>query len=183
MGGSLLTGPICKVPMHIATVGVGSNLGDREQIIREAIEWIAVQPDNLLKACSSLYETEPFGKTDQEWFLNCVVQVETSREMQGFFHVLQEGESLFGRVRKERWGPRTLDLDLLFFDDAIYSDSALKVPHPGVPHRRFVLEPLCEIAPDLVHPSLGETARVLLERLAQTSRVVRLGRPPVPEPC
>ena len=169
--------------MHLATVGVGSNLGDRERIIREAIEWLAARRDTVLKACSSLYETEPFGKAGQEWFLNCVVQMETSRELRGFFHVLQEGEAMFGRIRQERWGPRTLDLDLLFFDDAIYSDSALKVPHPGVANRRFVLEPLCEIAPDLLHPSLGETARVLLERLAETSRVVRLGRRPVPETC
>lgn len=169
--------------MHLATVGVGSNLGHREQIIREAIEWIAAQPDNLLKACSSLYETEPFGKTDQQWFLNCVVQVETSRGLSSFFHVLQEVEARFGRIRKERWGPRTLDLDLLFFDDAIHSDSVLTVPHPGVPHRRFVLEPLCEIAPDLVHPSLGSTACELLDRLTESSRVVYLGRPPVPVPC
>jgi 2-amino-4-hydroxy-6-hydroxymethyldihydropteridine diphosphokinase len=164
-------------------VGVGSNLGDREQTIRQAIEWLVARRDTLLKACSSLYETEPFGKMDQGWFLNCVVQVETSRELRGFFGILQEGEVVFGRIRKERWGPRTLDLDLLFFDDAIYSDPELTVPHPGVPHRRFVLEPLCEIAPDLVHPSLGETARVLLDRLAEPCRVVRLGRPPVPEPC
>jgi 2-amino-4-hydroxy-6-hydroxymethyldihydropteridine diphosphokinase len=169
--------------MHLATVGVGSNLGDREGIIREAVEWLAARQDNLLKACSSLYETEPFGKTDQEWFLNCVIQVETSQELRGFFRILQEGEALFGRVRAERWGPRTLDLDLLFFDDAVYSDSALTVPHPGVPHRRFVLEPLCEIAPGLVHPSLGETALSLLHSLTESSRVIRLGRTPVQELC
>lgn len=170
--------------MHLATVGLGSNVGDREQTIREAIEWLAARRENLLMACSSLYETEPFGKTDQEWFLNCVVQVKTLQELHGFFRALQQGEALFGRIREERWGPRTLDLDLLFFDDAVHSDPALTVPHPGVPHRRFVLEPLCEIAPDLVHPSLGETVRALLNGLADSSsRVIRLGRPPVPQFC
>jgi 2-amino-4-hydroxy-6-hydroxymethyldihydropteridine diphosphokinase len=74
-----------------------------------------------------------------------------------------------------------LDLDLLFFDDVVYSDSELTVPHPGIPNRRFVLEPLCEVAPDLVHPSLGEKALELLDRLAESSRVVRLGRSPLLE--
>jgi 2-amino-4-hydroxy-6-hydroxymethyldihydropteridine diphosphokinase len=169
--------------MHLATVGVGANQGDRETTIREAFRWLLAQGGNLVKACSSLYETEPFGKTDQEWFLNCVVQIETARELLDFFRVLQEGEALFGRIRQERWGPRTLDLDLLFFDDVVYSDSELTVPHPGIPNRRFVLAPLCEIAPDLVHPSLGEKALVLLDRLVEPSRVVSLGRSPFPESC
>jgi 2-amino-4-hydroxy-6-hydroxymethyldihydropteridine diphosphokinase len=170
-------------PPHLATIGLGSNLGDRETTLREAILWLGAQRGNTLRSCSSLYETEPFGKTDQGWFLNCVIQIETSRDLQGFFQVLQEGEARFGRVRRERWGPRTLDLDLLFFDDAVYSDAELTIPHPGVAVRRFVLEPLCEVAPDLVHPSLGEKVSALLERLTESSRVVCLGRPPVRGPC
>jgi len=166
-------------PLHLATIGMGSNLGDREATLREAILWLGEQSGNRLRSCSSLYETEPFGKADQGWFLNCVIQIETSRELQGFFRVLQEGEVRFGRVRGERWGPRTLDLDLLFFDDAVYSDAELTVPHPGVAVRRFVLEPLCEVAPDLVHPSLGQRASSLLGQLTESSRVVCLGRPPV----
>jgi 2-amino-4-hydroxy-6-hydroxymethyldihydropteridine diphosphokinase len=158
---------------------MGSNLGDRETTLGEGIRWLAAQGGNLVKACSSLYETEPFGKTDQESFLNCVVQVETSRELPDFFSLLQEGEAFFGRIRQERWGPRTLDLDLLFFDDVVYSDSNLTVPHPGIPNRRFVLVPLCEIASDLVHPSLGEKALVLLDRLTDPSRVVRLRESPL----
>jgi len=165
-----------KAQMHLATVGMGSNLGDREANLRGAIRWLMAQGGNSVKACSSLYETEPFGKTNQAWFLNCVVQLETSRGLLDFFRVLQEGEALCGRVRQGRWGPRTLDLDLLFFDDVVYSDSELIVPHPGIPNRRFVLEPLCEVAPDHVHPTLGEKALVLLDRLADPSRVVRLER-------
>ncbi len=181
MGDESLKGPDARTPMHLATVGVGSNLGDREAIMREAILWLGDQPGNMLRACSSLYETEPFGKTGQGWFLNCVIQVETSQELHGFFGMLQEGEALFGRVRGERWGPRILDLDLLFFDDAVHSEPELKVPHPGVANRRFVLEPLSEVAPDLVHPSLGKTAGALLGELREPSRVVCLGRPPVQE--
>jgi 2-amino-4-hydroxy-6-hydroxymethyldihydropteridine diphosphokinase len=161
---------------------MGSNLGDRESTLREAILWLGEQPGNLLRSCSSLYETEPFGNKDQEWFLNCVVRMGTSRGLLDFFQLLQEGEARFGRVRGERWGPRTLDLDLLFFDDTVYSDEKLTVPHPGVAVRRFVLEPLCEVAPDLVHPCLEERVSTLLERLTESSRVVCLGRPPVRQP-
>jgi 2-amino-4-hydroxy-6-hydroxymethyldihydropteridine diphosphokinase len=172
-----------QVPMHLATVGLGSNLGDRASTIRKAIEWLAGQSGNLLMACSSLYEAEPVGKTDQGWFLNCVIQVRTARDLLDFFHLLQHGEAVFGRVRKERWGPRTLDMDLLFFDEVVYSDSEITVPHPAVPLRRFVLEPLCEVAPDLVHPSIGAKASNLLEQLVDPSRVVRLASPPVGVSC
>ena len=168
--------------MHLATVGMGSNLGDREATLREAIQWLGAQRRNRMRSCSSLYETEPVGKASQGWFLNCVIQIETSRDLKDFFHLLQEREARSGRVRRERWAPRTLDLDLLFFDDAVYSDDELTVPHPGVAVRRFVLEPLCEVAPDLVHPSLGERASALLGQLTESSRVVCLGRPPVLEP-
>ncbi len=174
--------PDASAPSHLATVGLGSNVGDRGTILREAIQWIAATAGNRLKSCSSLYETEPYGKRDQHWFLNCVIQVETTRDLHAFFHLLQEGEKHFGRIRRERWGPRTLDLDLLFFDDVIHSDSELTIPHPGVPFRRFVLQPLCEIAPGLVHPSLGETGCELLEKLDEPSRVVRLARHPLSEP-
>jgi 2-amino-4-hydroxy-6-hydroxymethyldihydropteridine diphosphokinase len=165
--------------MHLATVGAGSNLGDREGLIRQAIHWLGSQRGNALRACSPLYETEPFGRTDQGWFLNCVVQVETTRELKGFFRLLQEAEALAGRVRGDPWGPRTLDLDLLFFDSVVFLDAELTVPHPGVANRRFVLEPLCDVAPDLVHPLVGATVRELLDRVADPSRVVRFGRPPV----
>lgn len=165
--------------MHLATVGAGSNLGDREEVIRKSISWLGSREGNRLCACSSLYETEPFGKTDQDWFLNCVVQLETSHGPKAFFRQLQRAEDLAGRIRTERWGPRILDLDLLFFDDLVSSDAELTVPHPGVALRRFVLEPLCEVAPDLVHPVLGKTSKELLKELPEPSRVVRLAKSPV----
>ena len=115
--------------------------------------------------------------------LRIQIQVETPLGLKGFFQLLQKGEDRFGRIREERWGPRTLDLDLLFFDDVVYSDAELTVPHPGVAVRRFVLEPLCEIAPDLVHPSLGRRMSTLLEKLTDSSGVLCIGRAPVREPC
>jgi len=167
-----------KRSMHLATVGIGSNLGNKEATIQRAIQRLHECNGNRVRKVSSLFETEPVGKLDQPWFLNCVAQVETSLEMKSFFSFLKEVETLFERVRKERWGPRTLDLDLLMFDDVIYSDSALTVPHPDMQKRRFVLEPLCEIAPDLVHPGLNLSTSNLLKVLEDSSRVVSLNKVP-----
>jgi 2-amino-4-hydroxy-6-hydroxymethyldihydropteridine diphosphokinase len=163
---------------HLAMVGMGSNEGNREATLSAAIQTLAGKETNHIKAVSSLYETEPFGKTDQAWFLNCIIHVETSLSMKSFFHNLQDVETLFHRKRGEHWGPRTLDLDLLFFDDIIFSDSELTVPHPGIQERRFVLEPLFELTPDLIHPSMKLPVRALLEKLSDPCRVIRIGRLP-----
>jgi len=162
----------------MATVGLGSNLGDREAFLSGALKMLAGEAGNRLIRVSSLYETEPFGKSDQDWFLNCVVQVETDLDMWPFFRSLQEVELRFGKERKERWGPRTLDLDLLFFDEVVFADHELVVPHPGIAQRRFVLEPLSEIVPELIHPSLGTTIRQLLQETDDRCRVVRVSRLP-----
>ena len=163
----------------LATVGVGSNVGDRASLIENAVRQLGEQEGNRISAISSLYETEPFGKGDQPWFLNCVVQVETQKTIKAFFHSLQTLETSLGRLREERWGTRTLDLDLLFFNNTVFSDQELTVPHPGIPHRRFVLEPLCEIAPALVHPIHHLTAHELYKQLSDPLNVICLGRSPV----
>ncbi len=160
----------------VATVGLGSNLGDREAAISGATQRIAGQSGNRLVAESSLYETEPFGKGDQGWFLNSIIRVETSRSLNAFFRCLQKVEAQWGRQRSERWGPRTLDLDLLLFGDTVSSKEDLTVPHPGIAERRFVLDPLCEIAPGLVHPTLRKSFRELREQLKDPCRVIRLDR-------
>jgi len=160
----------------VATVGLGSNLGDRQAALSGAIRWIAERPGSRLLSVSSLYETEPFGRPDQGWFLNCVARVETFCPLKGFFRLLQEAETLWARERDEHWGPRTLDLDLLFFGETAFSDEELTVPHPGVAQRRFVLAPLFEVAPDLIHPTLHKSVRELLRVLEDPCRVVRLGR-------
>jgi 2-amino-4-hydroxy-6-hydroxymethyldihydropteridine diphosphokinase len=159
---------------NLATVGIGSNLGNREATISGAIRKLHERPGNRVLEVSSLFETEPVGMTDQPWFLNCVVQLETPQPIKDFLFLLKEIEIFFERERRERWGPRTLDLDLLLFNDTIYSDQDITVPHPEIEKRRFVLEPLCEIAPDLVHPVLTLSISNLLEQLEDSSRVIRL---------
>ena len=166
--------PISHPTCHLATVSVGSNMGDRLHFVAGSVRWLLCEERNALRRVSSVYEAEPFGFQDQGWFLNCVVQIETFLNLKDFFRLLQEGEAFFERERKVRWGPRTLDLDLLFFDDLVYQDEELTLPHPGVPSRRFVLEPLCEIDPDLFHPAIQLPARTLLERLEDPSRIARV---------
>jgi len=157
-----------------ATVGLGSNMGDREAVLSGAVRQISQREGNRLLAASSLYETEPFGKADQGWFLNRVIRVETCLSLNEFFRSLQAIETHYGRKRLERWGPRTLDLDLLLFGEIVCSSPELTVPHPGIPHRRFVLEPLCEIAPEMVHPVLGMPFRELLSLLRDPCRAIRV---------
>jgi dihydroneopterin aldolase / 2-amino-4-hydroxy-6-hydroxymethyldihydropteridine diphosphokinase len=168
-----------KKQQHLATVGLGSNLGNREALLSEAVKHLEAPGGNRLIKASSVYETEPFGKVDQDWFLNGVVQMETSLDMKAFFHLLQDVETRLGRERKEHWGPRTLDLDLLFFDNVVFSDHELTLPHPGIPARRFVLEPLLEISPDLIHPSLGKTVRELLQETRDACKANRLAGVPL----
>ncbi len=165
-------------PCHLATIGIGSNQGDRIAAIQGAIQKIVDREGNSFKACSSFYETEPYGKEDQAWFINCVAQIETTLKLKDFFYLLQEIEDLFGRVRQEYWGPRTLDLDLLFFDNTVFFDSELTVPHPGIPYRRFVLAPLYEIAPGLIHPGLHQSVQTLISRLNDSCQVLCLGQGP-----
>lgn len=160
----------------VATVGLGSNLGDREAALAGAVRKLSGRSGNRLVSASSLYETEPFGKGDQGWFLNRVIRMETRLPLMEFFGSLMETERQWGRERLERWGPRTLDLDLLLFGDLVCSLPDLIVPHPGIPRRRFVLEPLCEIAPEAVHPVLGRSFRELLARLDDPCRVIRVDR-------
>jgi len=170
--------PLSLPHRHLATVSIGSNQGNRLSYIVGSVQWLLSGNQTRLWKISSVYETEPFGFKDQEWFLNCVAQVETLLGMKAFFRLLQDAEAFFDRERTERWGPRTLDIDLLFFDDVVHREEKLSVPHPGIPNRRFVLEPLCEILPDLVHPVLQLPVRALLERVEDPSRVLRVGNVP-----
>jgi 2-amino-4-hydroxy-6-hydroxymethyldihydropteridine diphosphokinase len=159
-------------------IGLGSNLGDREGMIREAIERIGALPETTLARVSSLYDTEPVGELEQPNFLNAVVAVETDLTARRLLWNLMLIERQLGRVRSpgSRYGPRTVDLDILFFGDLVLDEPELRLPHPEVANRAFVLIPLVELEPTLMHPVLGETVVNLLARLKARPGVRRMSR-------
>ena len=155
-------------------LSLGSNVGDRAAHLRAAIERLAEA--GTVKATSSFYETEPVDVADQPWFLNCVVALETGqapRELLAYALAIEVG---MGRRRKREKGPRTIDIDILLFGDRVIDEPGLKVPHPAMHERRFVLEPLAEIAPGILHPTIKKTARQLLAGLP-TGQAVRILKP------
>lgn len=141
----------------LAYIGLGSNLGDRRARIARALE--RLRPRRV----SAVLETEPWGVTDQPRFLNAVAEIETDLAPDDLLGHLLDVERESGRVRDERWGPRTLDLDLLLYGDRRVSTGPLTIPHPRLHERRFVLEGLAELCPDLKVPGLDRTVRELLE--------------------
>ena len=155
-------------------IGVGSNLGDRVGNCRRAVEAIVADGRNRIVQCSPLYQTEPVGKKEQGWFINGVLAVETSMEPGELLAFLLAAEKMMGRVRRERWGSRVIDLDILIFGQKVINESALQIPHPRLHERRFVLVPLRDIAPDLVHPLLGKTISQILAELPGEEKVLPL---------
>ncbi len=157
--------------MTLAAIGLGSNLGDREANLRQGIAGLKRLGE--VTAVSSFYETEPVGYTDQPLFLNAAALLESELEPVALLHALLEIERAAGRDRGSgpAKGPRTLDLDLLLYGDCILSSAALTLPHPEMHLRRFVLEPLAEIASRMVHPVLGRTIGDLLRGLPKDSEV------------
>ncbi len=156
-------------------VGFGSNLGDRVQLINQALQALSELPRTALTKLSSLYETAPVGYLEQGAFLNGVVCIRTALPAAALLKSLLEIEKSLGRKRVERWGPRTVDLDIIFFADRIIKEIDLVVPHPELVRRLFVLEPLCDMVPDWQHPEHCETVSVLLSKFQQSH--------PAEEPC
>ena len=162
--------------MSKVLVGVGSNLGDREFLIRKAVEAMRDLPRTLVVRVSSLYDTDPVGVEDQPAFLNAVVWLETTLEPRELLWQLLLIEKRMGRVRSQRWGPRPIDLDLLFYDDRTIAEPDLTVPHPEAHRRAFVLMPLLELDPEFVHPATGEAIKKLVKRLPPNPPVRKGGR-------
>lgn len=156
-----------------AYVGVGSNLGERESLIRQALDSMATLPQTTVVRASSLYDTEPVGEVMQPDFLNAVVLLETDLAPRQLLWNLMLIEKRLGRVRTQKWGPRTIDLDLLLYGDELIDEADLRVPHPEMTRRAFVLVPLTELDPMLVHPATGETFRAHLSRLKTRPPVKR----------
>lgn len=159
--------------MRRAYIGLGSNVGDREGSLREAVRRLEAEVGRV-PLRSGIYRTEPVEVVDQAEFLNQVVGLETGLDAEPLLHRLLDLERGMGRVRTRDKGPRTIDLDLLLLGDRIVSAPGLEVPHPRLHLRRFVLVPLVEIAPDLVHPRLGRRFAELLAECPDTAVVVRL---------
>ena len=148
---------------NIVFIGLGSNLGERESMLHAAAE--ALQPEVQPIASSHIYETPPWGFLEQPPFLNQVIQARTTLSAQATLEKLKLIEKHMGRIQNFRYGPRAIDLDILFFNDEIIESDGLTVPHPELPARAFVLIPLQEIAPELVHPVLKKTVREMAEEL------------------
>jgi len=161
------------VMMHTAYIGIGSNLGDPTRNTCEAIRLLEDHPRIKIQSISHFYETEPLTLRGekQNWYLNCVIKVRTELNPVRLFRIMQDIENLLGRVREVKWGPRIIDLDLLFFDDEILRTKSLVIPHPELHRRRFVLEPLSEIAPRLIHPIKGVSIGDLLKCLKDNKKV------------
>ncbi|MFZ0800075.1 MAG: 2-amino-4-hydroxy-6-hydroxymethyldihydropteridine diphosphokinase [Terriglobales bacterium] len=157
---------------EISYLSLGSNLGDRAANLRAALAQL--DAGGRLLAVSALYETQPVDVPDQPWFLNCVVAIETGKTPRELLQLALQIEAAMGRLRMREKGPRNIDIDLLLFGDRVVEEPGLKIPHPAMQQRRFVLEPLAEIAPEARHPKLGKTARELLAELADGQRVRRL---------
>ena len=144
-----------------AFVGIGSNLGDRESHLSRAVELLSTADNIEVSAVSQIRETEPVGPVEQGPFLNAAVRVETELAPRELLDLLLEIEERMGRVRRERFGPRTIDLDLLLYGDEVVEGPGLTVPHPRLAERRFALEPLSELDPELSLPD-GRGLRELL---------------------
>jgi 2-amino-4-hydroxy-6-hydroxymethyldihydropteridine diphosphokinase len=158
----------------ISFIGLGSNMGKPVDRCREAIDYLRIIRESQVLRCSSFYRTEPVGFLDQDWFINAVIEIRTSLAAQDLMQELQTIEGRMGRQKPVKWGPRVVDLDILLYGQEVMQTDILTVPHPELHKRRFVLEPLYEIAPYAIHPAFGVSVAGLMERLADKNNVERI---------
>lgn len=152
-----------------AYIALGSNMGDKEKFLREAVEGLEACPDIRVKRCSSFLQTAPYGGVAQDDFLNGAVEIETLLTPDALLDELHRLEQAAHRVREIHWGPRTLDLDILLYENVFIQTERLTIPHVDLINRDFVLIPMAEIAPHIVHPVYGKTMLQLLEELRKKS--------------
>jgi 2-amino-4-hydroxy-6-hydroxymethyldihydropteridine diphosphokinase len=162
---------------HRVYIGIGSNLGDRRANTLEAVDRITKLPGTRVVRASSLYESEPLGDA-KTWFVNSVIELETEMTAEQLLKKLKAIEDAMGRkrVKGKRWGSRIIDLDILLSNGEVVTKRSLKIPHPEMHKRRFVLLPLAELAPHVVHPQLGQTVSSLLATVKDDKRVMLLPR-------
>lgn len=159
--------------MITAYLLTGSNLGNRKDFLEEASHLLS-QRVGQCKNTSSLYETAPWGKTDQPPFLNQAIQLETSLSPEELLHALLKIELELGRTRTEKYGPRTIDIDILLYGNEVIEQPELQIPHPQLANRRFALLPLVELNPQGVHPVSGMTMKALLDQCPDEGLVHQL---------
>ncbi len=150
---------------HTAYISVGSNMGDKMENCTRGIAGLGMSDACSVVASSPFYRTEPVDYTDQDWFVNAVVKIETRLEPARLLKEIQSVERTAGRIRPVRFGPRILDMDILLYDDLAVHEADLEIPHPRMHKRRFVLQPICDIDPSVVHPLLKSDMRSLLSNL------------------
>jgi 2-amino-4-hydroxy-6-hydroxymethyldihydropteridine diphosphokinase len=167
--------------MASAWISIGSNQGDRLGHITKALRLMGGLRDTELGLVSPVYDTAPVGKTDQPRFLNVVAELRTELAPRPLLHELLAIEDVCGRFRREVWGPRTLDLDIIAYDGVEMETGALTLPHPRARERAFVLVPLADVAPSLELPGAGATVAEMVKRLGDIGdQVTRVGDPPAP---
>ena len=162
--------------MEDVFLGIGTNLGNRERNLSVALKLIG-KDIGTIQSSSSAFETEPWGFASADKFLNMVVKVRTGLTPEVLLEKTVRIESILGRIRNaKQYSSRVIDIDILFYGEMVINKADLKIPHPKIAERRFVLVPLCEISPDLVHPVLKETVSSLLEECRDTCKVILTGR-------
>lgn len=158
---------------HTAIISIGSNLGDKLDNCRRAIDALNAPSQTVVTACSRFYKTEPVDYLDQDWFVNAAVRIITRRDAHALLGVLKAIQRQAGRRDGPvRFGPRIIDLDIIFYGETVMATPELVIPHPRMHKRRFVLQPICDIDPAIVHPVLKENVRTLLDRLVDDTQGV-----------
>jgi len=156
---------------HQVYIGVGSNVGNKKENFLEALSRVAKLPDTRIVKESSFYESEPMGEA-KEWYVNGAIEIETKFKPEMLLKKFKNIERAMGRKKvKKRWGARIIDLDILLYDTAIVKKKNLRIPHPEMASRKFVLLPLSEIAPQVIHPELGVTISELLIKVKDTKKI------------
>lgn len=159
---------------NIVYIGIGTNKGEKLENINAAISLIVKIPSTGLLSQSSIYETKPYGYLEQCNFLNLAIKIKTGLALKSLLKELQSIEQKLGRIKTIKWGPRIIDLDILFYNDEIISEEEIKIPHPGIAERDFVLVPLKEIGPDFIHPALNEKIADICNAVLQKQIICKI---------
>ena len=158
---------------HAAIISIGSNIGDKEENCQKGIDALEAHANNTLLKVSPFYRTSPVDYLDQDWFVNAAVKIETLLKPLELLEVLKAVQQQCGRTKSGiRFGPRVLDLDIIFYDRLVMNTPTLEIPHPRMHKRRFVLQPICDIDPNIVHPLLNISLKSLLNQLGDNEQEV-----------